>query len=244
MPDPMFWDETLGLNTHRQKSVSGAGIDENGLGIGCIVWLSATNPLDEPVICIRPHHCNNSVLNAGGFNHPAVVLKQDLCFGGPPFYSIAMMTSKNSATGSRYPRLRIADTNAVPSEFNAPPELFLEHGTMGKSSFVVTNHVYQVRGLHLRDFRSGKPPSAFRISQQSYGILMDRLGLEPEPWVSTAVLDYSATSQHKTQPQINEKRPYLANRALTFPRWTLWIMLRIGMIGITKTGIGTLDVLV
>ena len=61
-------------------------------------------------------------------------------------------------------------------------ELYLENGVMDKQSYVALEHIFQVPASQLRScsFRSGSRAYDSRLCEQSYTLLMARLGLEPE----------------------------------------------------------------
>ena len=68
------------------------------------------------------------------------------------------------------------------------------------SSHVVLEHIFQVPASQLRScsFRSGGPAYDSRLCAQSYTLLMARLGLEPEGWVYTILLELSIASSRET----------------------------------------------
>jgi hypothetical protein len=79
-------------------------------------------------------------------------------------------------------------------------ELYLENGTMDKQSYVVLEHIFQVPASQLRScsFRIGSRAYDSRLCAQSYTLLMGRLGIEPEDWVHTMVLELSIASFRET----------------------------------------------
>jgi hypothetical protein len=64
---------------------------------------------------------------------------------------------------------------------------------MDKQSYVVLEHIFQVPASQLRlcSFRSGSRAYDSTLRQQSYTLLMARLGLEPKDWVYIIVLELS-----------------------------------------------------
>ena len=71
---------------------------------------------------------------------------------------------------------------------------------MDKRSYVVLEHIFQVPALQLRScrFRSGSRAYGSRLRAQSYTLLMARLGLEPEGWIDSILLELSIASSLET----------------------------------------------
>jgi hypothetical protein len=71
---------------------------------------------------------------------------------------------------------------------------------MGKQSYVVLEHIFQVPASQLRScsFRSGSCAYDSRLCAQSYTLLMGRLGLKPEYWVHTTLLRFGVASSPET----------------------------------------------
>ena len=71
---------------------------------------------------------------------------------------------------------------------------------MDKQSYVVLEHIFQAPASQLRScsFRRDSRAYDSRLCEQSYTSLMGRLGLEPEGWVHTILLELSITSSRET----------------------------------------------
>jgi len=176
-------------------------IKEQHLGVGCIVWLPSRGDDDKSIKCIRELCCSNQELQAGGYNHPVVVLKVSRNNFGDVVCSIIQVTSKER--NGRSDRLRISQerlTRLPHGDNDGATELYLEEGTMNKQSYVVLEHIFQVPASQLRScsFRNSSCAYDSRLCAQSYTLLMGRLGLEPEYWVHTMLLKLSTASSPET----------------------------------------------
>lgn len=120
---------------------------------------------------------------------------------------MTQVTSKER--NNRFDRIRISQErpNRLPHGDNdGAIELYLENGTMNKQSYVVLEHIFQVPALQLRScsFRHGSCAYDSRLCAQSYELLIGKLGLEPEDWVPTWLLEPGMASSRETlrrQPQ-------------------------------------------
>jgi hypothetical protein len=81
---------------------------------------------------------------------------------------------------------------------------------MDKQSYVVLEHIFQVPALQLRScsFRSGSRAYNSRLCAQSYTLLMGRLGLEPEDWVHTMLLELGIASLQGTRGRQFQSRTF------------------------------------
>lgn len=104
------------------------------------------------------------------------------------------MTQVTSKERNRFDRIRISQERPPQrphGDNNDATELYLENGTIDKQSYVVLEHIFQVLASQLRScsFRSGSRAYDSRLRAQSYTLLMARLGLEPEYWIDTILLE-------------------------------------------------------
>jgi hypothetical protein len=111
------------------------------------------------------------------------------------------VTSKER--NNRFDRIKISQerpTQLPLDDNNGATELYLENGTMDKQSYVVLEHIFQVQASQLRScsFRGGSRAYDSRLCAQSYALLIGRLGLEPEDWVYTMLLELGITSSRQT----------------------------------------------
>jgi len=84
-------------------------------------------------------------LQEGGYDHPVVVLKVSPNNFGDVVCSIVKVTSEER--NDRFDRIRIPQerpTRLPLGDNDGVTELHLENGTMGKESYVVLEHVFQV----------------------------------------------------------------------------------------------------
>jgi hypothetical protein len=103
---------------------------------------------------------------------------------------------------NRFDRIRISQERPTwlpHGDNDGATELYLENGTMNKQSYVVLEHIFQVPASQLRScsFRCGSSAYDSRLCAQSYTLLMGRLGLEPEDWVHTILLELSIASSRE-----------------------------------------------
>jgi hypothetical protein len=96
MSDLVFWQEALGLkdapriSSSNRRNTSAYPVNQNGIGVGCIIWLPYKKASEGTVGCVRGHYCPYPILGNGGFNHPAVIIKVNSVFGGTAEYSVVM----------------------------------------------------------------------------------------------------------------------------------------------------------
>jgi hypothetical protein len=121
---------------------------------------------------------------------------------------MTQVTSKER--NSRFDRIRISQerpTGLPHGDNNGTTELYLENGTMDKQSYVVPEHILQVPASQLRSCssRSGSRAYNTRLCAQSYTLLMGWLGLEPEDWVPTRLLELGIVSSRGTRRQFQSR---------------------------------------
>jgi len=171
--------------------------------------LPLKSPLDISVNCLKCPALEE--MEDGAYNHPVVVLKirqkENSTTLGDLVCDVANTTSFGSTPLSKYntkrqylePSLPISQPGNDDAEtarlHNHTKQLHLENKkSMHKQSYVRLKHVYRVEVSTLRTFVKKRPSEKvcraykIRLDEESYGVLMQGLGLEKETWEDTRTL--------------------------------------------------------
>ncbi|KAF8855502.1 hypothetical protein BDZ45DRAFT_692541 [Acephala macrosclerotiorum] len=180
-------------------------VEAKDLCVGCIVWLPSRAESNEDIKCNK-QNCCNAELETGGYEHPVVVLsirqKRSSHIRGDLVCTVACVTTFSSTSLSTYiikrPRMRHmllsipihdpATDSPDTAELNIE-QLHLEKDNLHKQSYVCLQHTYEVPSSMLcrYHFRT-RPAYELRLMEQSYNLLMVKLGAAAEPYVKTVLV--------------------------------------------------------
>jgi len=217
-------------------------IEAGELCVGCIVWLPPKDLANGSIRCNRASCCGRE-LDDDGYEHPVVVLSIKQREGshmlGDLICTVACVTTFGDTSLSKYRKKRLRTPHfqlSIPicdpkneTIEEGPTEvvekLYVENGALRKQSYVKIQHTYEVPSSTLCTYSFGRRRDRaynLRLTQLSYNLLMEKLGVSAEQYVATGQMSSTResrlsalarplgrTSRTRTEPVMPARHSYI-----------------------------------